>query len=418
MVKRFSISFILLGFCLSLLAQTTKTGVLVVGNTTGGLAAAVQSARSGAKTIYLPQSLSISARFSEEDLPYLEKIKNHYALKVKKRSRQTDSIISSKIRLDQASKLIKEISDTVKNLSLNYNNAIDQIKKDGKGWEVRLKGGQKIKSDVVVDATENLSITSMLKIDVKKTMAIPGTAKNLFDNKLYRSTVALGFQEEANNERSVSTIPLGSLIPQGFENFIIVPQKIGQFRPLSMSAGQAAGTIASYCAFFNTTTKNISVRVVQGELLAYDALLFPYSDIESNDPNFLAFQRMGLSGLIRPKIGKDGNLNKIRFDTAGTISAVELRSPMKEFYTRSQIWFADNRNATLSIGDAISLFMFTASRGEELKKEIEEGWKVSFKLNSDFDIKRNITRKEFAILADRYLQPYNVRVDLAGNLLQ
>ena len=418
MIKRLSISFILLGFCLSLLAQTTKTGVLVVGNTPGGLSAAVQSARSGAKTIYLPQSLSISARFSEEDLPYLENIKNHYALKVKKRSRQTDSLIASKIRLDQASNLIKEISDTIKNLSLNYNNAIDQIKKDGKGWEVRLKGGQKIKADVVVDATENLSITSMLRIDVKKTMAIPGTGKNLFDNKLYRSTVALGFLEEANNERSVSTIPLGALIPQGFENFIMVPQKIGQIRPLSMSAGQAAGTIASYCAFFNTTTKNINVRVVQGELLAYDALLFPYSDIELNDPNFLAFQRMGLSGLIRPKIEKDGNLNKIRFDTAGTISATELRSPMKEFYTRSQIWFADNRNATLSIGDAISLFMFTASRGEELKKEIEEGWKVSFKLNSDFDIKRNITRKEFAILAERYLQPYNVRVDLAGNLLQ
>ena len=249
-------------------------------------------------------------------------------------------------------------------------------------------------------------------------MAIPGTGKNLFDNKLYRSTVALGFQEEANNERSVSTIPLGTLIPQGFENFIMVPHKIGQIRLLSMSAGQAAGTIASYCAFFNTTTKNINVRVVQGELLAYDALLFPYSVIELNDPNFLAFQRMGLSGLIRPKIEKDGNLNKIRFDTAGTISATELRSPMKEFYTRSQIWFADNRNATLSIGDAISLLMFTASRGEELKKEIEECWKVSFKLNSDFDIKRNITRKEFAILAERYLQPYNVRVDLAGNLLQ
>lgn len=418
MIKRLSISFILLGFCLSLLAQTTKTGVLVVGNTPGGLAAAVQSARSGAKTIYLPQSLSLSARFSDEDLPYLENIKNHYALKVKKRSRQTDSIISSKIRLDQASNLIKEISDTIKNLSLNYNNAIDQINKDGKGWEVRLKGGQKIKADVVVDATENLSITSMLRIDVKKTMAIPGTGKNLFDNKLYRSTVALGFLEEANNERSVYTIPLGALIPQGFENFIMVPQKIGLIRPLKMSAGQAAGTIASYCAFFNTTTKNINVRVVQGELLAYDALLFPYSDIELKDQNFLAFQRIGLSGLIRSKIEKDQNLNKIRFDTAGTITAVELRSPMKEFYTRSQIWFADNRNATLSIGDAISLFMFTAARGEELKKEIEEGWKVSFKLNSDFDLNRNITRKEFAILADRYLQPYNVRVDLAGNLLQ
>src|SRR5690606_23450380 len=115
---------------------------------------------------------------------------------------------------------------------------------------------------------------------------------------------------------------------------------------------------------------------------------------------------------------KEGNINKIKFDTAGTITAEELRAPMKEFYTRSQIWFADNKADTLSIGDAISLFMFTAARGEELKKEIEEGWKVSFKFNSSFDMKRNITRKEFGILADRYLQPFNVRVDQAGNLMR
>jgi hypothetical protein len=115
---------------------------------------------------------------------------------------------------------------------------------------------------------------------------------------------------------------------------------------------------------------------------------------------------------------KEGNINKIKFDTTTTITAGEIKSPMKEFYTRSQIWFADNKADTLTIGDAISLFMFTATRGEELKKEIEEGWKVSFKFSNKFDMKRNITRKEFGILADRYLQPFNVRVDPAGNLLR
>lgn len=410
MTRRLSTLFILIGTCISLQAQTTKTGVLVIGNTPTAVAASIQSARSGAKTIYLPQSLSLNVIFSEDDLPFIKNIRNHYSLKERRRSKATDSIIALPILLKQASNLIKSISDSVKNLSINYNNAVDDIKKDGKGWEIRLKGGQKIKADVVVDATENLSIAAMLRIDAKKARVISGNSTNPFENKLYRSSVALGYLEDS----SPFTIPMGTLIPQEIENFIIIPKQTGKIKLSKMSAGQAAGTIASYCAFFNTSTKNINVRVVQSELLAFDGILIPYSDIERKDPNFLAFQRLGLSGLI-----KSGLTNgKIHFDTAGLVKAEDLRSSMKEFYTRSQLWFADNKKDTLSIDDAIRLFKFIANRGNELNKEIEEGWKVSFKLNSSFDPKRNICRKEFGILADKYLQPYNIRVDISGNLLR
>ena len=156
------------------------------------------------------------------------------------------------------------------------------------------------------------------------------------------------------------------------------------------------------------------MRVVQGELLAFDALLMPFADIELKDPNFLAFQRLGLSGLLKSSFSN----GKIQFDTAGLVRAEDLRGSMKEFYTRSQLWFADNKKDTLTINDAISLFKYIANRGNELEKEIEEGWKVSFKLNNIFDPKRNINRKEFGILADKYLQPYNIRVDLSGNLMR
>ncbi len=410
MIRRISCFFILLITCITLRAQTTKTGVLVIGNTPAAVAAAIQSARSGAKTMYLTYSLSVSPIFSEEDLSFIKGIKNHYSLKERKRSKTKDSIIAMPVLLNQASNLIKGISDTVNNLTINNNNVVDEIKKDGKSWEIRLKGGIKIKADVVVDATENLSIASMLRIDTKKTMIITGNTINPFENKLYRSSVTLGYQESG----SFFTIPMGALIPQAEENLIIIPKQSGKVRLSKMSAGQAAGTIAAYCAFFKTSTKTINVRVVQGELLAFGALLIPYSDIELKDPNFLIFQRLGLSGLI-----KSGFTNgKIQFDTAGLVRAEDLRSSMKEFYTRSQLWFADNKKDTLTINDAISLFKFIANRGNELNKEIEEGWKVSFKLNSIFDPKKNINRKEFGILADKYLQPYNIRVDLSGNLMR
>ena len=187
MTRRISSFFILLITCFSLQAQIIKTGVLVIGNTPSAVAASIQSARSGAKTMYLTESLSVSAIFSQEDLPFIKNIKNYYSMKERRRSKATDSIIALPILLNQAPNLIKGISDTVKNLTINNNNAIDEIKKDGKSWEIRLKGGQKIKADVVVDATENLSIASMLRIDTKKTMVITGNINNPFENKLYRS---------------------------------------------------------------------------------------------------------------------------------------------------------------------------------------------------------------------------------------
>ena len=416
MIKYFFSIIILITISSSLPAQTVKTGVLVVGNTAGSISAAIQSARSGAKTLLLTQTPTINIEFTAGDITYLQKIQNHYKVKNNKINSSKEQASEPKMTLDQYSKLIKSTIDTTKNLTVTLNAGINKIEKDGKGWEIRLKNGQKVKAAVIVDATENLSVSSILRIDPNKTMLNTAVTANPFDTKLYRSTVATGYSGE-NSLRSVSLIPMGALIPAGVENFIIVPKSTNPVKPARMSAGQAAGTIASYCAFFKTTTKNINVRAVQTELLIFDAELIPFSDIKVSDPNFPAFQRMGVSGLLKPAIVREGEHNVIKFDTAGTISATQLRAPMREFYSRSQIWFADNKKDVMTIDDAISLFMFTATRGDELKKEIEEGWKESFKFNSNFDLERPITRKEFAILADRYLQPFNIRVDFTGNLL-
>lgn len=418
MVKYFFSVIVLFVTSLSLSAQTIKTGVLVIGNTAGSIAASIQSARSGAKTVLLTQTPQISADLSAEDLSYLEKIRDQYLLKTRKKSETKDSAAALDPNMTKAqySLLVKSITDTTKNLTVTLNSSLEKIEKDGKGWEIRLRGGQKIKADAVVDATENLLIASILRIDPNKTMTTQTAAPELFEGKLYRSTVATAYSGTGMS-RSVCPIPLGAMIPAGVDNFIIVPKSNNTVTPVNMSAGQAAGTIASYCAFFKTVTKNINVRVVQGELMAFGAELIPLADIKRSDPNFLAFQRMSVSGLLKPSLTKEDDHTVIKFDTAGTISSEQLRAPMREFYSRSQIWFADNKMEAMTIEDAINLFMFTATRGDELKKEIEEGWKESFNFDTKFEPKRQITRKEFAVLADRYLQPFNIRVDFAGNLL-
>lgn len=411
-----TISFIILAvISLSLSAQTLKTGAVIIGNTPGSVAASIQSARSGAETTLITQTPAIDPDFTTEDLEYLGKIQNHYKLKSRKKNAPADTLFDVNITKDQYTRLIKGITDTTKNLKVIVNSGVAKIEKDGKGWEIRLKNGQKIKATVIVDATENLSIASMLRIDANKTL-MPLTNAPLFESKLYRSTVAISYTG-TDDARSVAPMSLGEFIPAGVENFIIVPKATANVKPVKMSVGQAAGTIAAYCAFFKTTTKSINVRIVQGELLAFDSQLIPFSDITTKDPNFMAFQRMAVSGLLKPSLVKVNNHTEIKFDTLGTISTQQLRAPMREFYSASQIWFLDNTSDKMTVEQVISLLKVTARRGNELTAEIEEGWNKSFKLNGKFDLKKVITRKEFAILAEKYLTPFNVRVDFAGNLL-
>jgi hypothetical protein len=90
---------------------------------------------------------------------------------------------------------------------------------------------------------------------------------------------------------------------------------------------------------------------------------------------------------------------------------------MKSFYSRSQIWFADHRSEKLSIREGIDLLMYTATRGEELRREIERGWKTNLGFSSAYEASRPLNRKEFAILLDAYLQSFSVKVNLEGQLL-
>lgn len=410
------LSFIILGFMsFSLPAQTVRTGVLVIGNNAGSIAASIQSARSGAKTMLLTESVALQPDLTAENLSYLERIVNHY--RIKTQSGGQDTSLNLSMGAEQYIKLIKSIIDTTKNLSLSLNSAINRIQKSGKGWDIRMKNGQRIKADVLVDATEKLSIASILGINTN----IPLSGENalatpVFESTLFRSTVARAYKIQGEKQ-IFYPLSIGDFIPAGTETFVFIPLSTNHLKQVAMSAGQAAGTIASYCAFFKTTTKNINVRLLQGELFVFDAELIPMEDINRDDPNFLAFQRMAASGLLRPSFSEAGNKISLRFDTAGAVTAAEIRAPMKEFYSRSQIWFADHQIDTLTIEDTVHLLMFTATRGEELTKEIEAAWKESFKFNTIFDPKRPISRKEFTILADTYLQPFNVRINFRGKLL-
>lgn len=400
-----------------LAAQTIKTDVTVVGGSPAGISAGVQAARSGVKTLILEEGNSLSASFTAADLLALERIRDHYIYLRNATSGQTDSVKRPAV-LPGDTALAKRMTDTIKNLTVMLNNSIRKIEKDGKGWEIKLQNGRTIKTDVVIDATRTHSLAQLLKIETAKTVIQVNNWLNTPAStpRMFRTTFASGMKT-GSGKSGRYLIPAATLMPAGFENIFLVPNEVDQLHPEPMLAGQAAGAAAAFCAYFKTTSKNLNVRVTQGELLAYDARLIPYSDIEFSDRHAVALQHIGLTGILKAKTTLRDNMEVFEFDTAGTVSTDELRLPMKEYYSRSQIWFPDRKKDSLSIEDAVNLMMFIATRGEELRREIEAGWKSSFKFSGIYDPKRAINRREFAVLTDAYLQPFNRRIDLSGNLL-
>lgn len=399
-------------------AQIIRTDVVVAGGTESGIAAAIQSAHSGVKTLYIVGGKDLADSISQnEDTLFNAGILNDL-LKMTLKAR-TDSVTGIVNQFSQIALLdaFRGWTDTIKNLTILRNNEIKKIEKSGKGWDIKLKDGKSVKTNVTVDATINGNIAAKagIPIDQKtgyyKTLApLDQDIEHLYDSRLYRTSA--GF---VNSSNKIFTVPLGSLVAAGEENFIIAGQMAtpgSSKKPANMMIGQAAGASAAYCSFFKTSSNNLGVRAIQAELFLYKSSLIPFEDIKYADSNFAAIQHIAATGLLKGKAVQ----GKLMFLPDSLVSAEDVRLPMREFYSRSQIWFADNKINKLTLGDLLSMIKFNASRGEELNTEVEKAWKKSFKFSGEYDLNHLVTRREFAVLADTYLKPFNVRVDIRGNL--
>jgi hypothetical protein len=389
-------------FCLGAhtgFAQKLRTDVCVYGNSVAALAAGIQAARSGVQTLLISSSdswidqttladwenASIASGLGTELLKKYTQVEKHKVLKA-------DSLLQS----------IKALADTVKNLKIISASTIKEIKESGKGWELNLKGGQKIKTLILVDGDTNHALLKQLGLKPSASSSIAFDV----DNPLIKTSVTILGPN--------SILPLQSLVVEKQANIVCIPSEVSAFAQLN--AGQAAGATAAYCAFFKTTTEQLNVRLIQGELLTYKATLLPFKDIQQGDSNFVALTHVALTGLLNSGIKQKegayqwmGNQN---------VHADEIKVSMKKLYSRSQIWFADHADLTdLSIGDAISLITYTATRGAELKLEIERGWKSTLGLAGSFNENRKVSRNEFAVLLEAYLQPFATQVDLQGELI-
>lgn len=381
-------------------SQTLKSGVLVVGASPSGIAAAIQAAHSGVKTVLIDEGPIASVELSQKDREDAYGIPKELLNKIEKLQKypvKSSQTLSS----EYLGTVLKDWTDTIKNLTVIRNSTISSVKKAGKDWEIRIPNNT-IKTDIVVDATIGRKIADLVGLKDSANSEDSLT----YAYQLYRTSVAVPLKPST----VPATIPLKFFL-SSFKNFVYATPNTNADQ-YNYASGQAAGAIAAYCAFFKTTTDKVNIRLIQSELMTYKSRLIEFADLAVLDSNVLAFQKLALTGIIK---GRESEKHLYIYPDS-SISTDDIRDPVKEYYSRSQIWFLDNRAEKITMEQLLSLIKFTAQRGAELNKEVEQGWKTSFKLPDSFDLRRPVTRREFTVLFDRYLRPFDVLVDQNGRL--
>ena len=202
----------------------------------------------------------------------------------------------------------------------------------------------------------------------------------------------------------------------GNRKSVLPANKNIQYLPLQLTLGQGAGTVAAYCAFFKTTTNNLNVRIIQGELLDFKGYLLPFTDISPKDPDWRAIQQVCATGLIKGILHIKRNDSEFLFKPDSLVSTAEIKPVLIEIYTRAFLWFNKEKpGERFTLGNLVSFISdYTLTDPQVLKFRIKRDWKSLYKFKTDFDLNRQITRREFAVLANKFLNPFARTVDLNG----
>jgi len=186
-----------------------------------------------------------------------------------------------------------------------------------------------------------------------------------------------------------------------------------------MALGQGAGAIAAFCVFFKTTTQHLNVRIIQGELLDYKCYLVPFTDITQKDPHFRAVQQVGASGLLKGILKTTGTGTELQFAPNDIVTTEEVKPILNDLYTRAFLWFNKEKpGAQFTLGNMVSLISdYTLTDPKILQISLQKAWSNQFKLPGELDLSRPITRLEFSVLANKYLNPFAKRVDLNGSVV-
>lgn len=441
MLKKLLLIVLLLK-CSAGFAETIRTDVLVVGGGASGVAAAIQSARSNVKTMLIEQGPRLGGSMTSGGMCTLEGNRNLasgiYA-EFREHIRQFyklrpgyDTTRNAPLVFEPATgaAILKKMTDTVKNLTVKMNSPFNAIKKDGTGWIVTATIGGKpvtIKAKLVVDATDLGDVVSavgfkggeMVRMVLNYMYTFYPPEKS--GSQLYRTSIAVGdaLPGKKSPPPAAYCIPLSAVVVKDRENLLITGEAVGLTDPaVQMALGQGVGATAAYCVFFNTTTKNLRPRIIQGEILDHKGMLVPFADIKTTDRDYRAIQQIGATGLLQGIQKVSGNNAQVLFMPDTLVRTAEIKPFLNEIYSRSFLWFNREQPGELfTIANLLSYVSeMTLRDPENLQNGFQKTWKTYYHFPTDFNPNRPVTRREFAVLANRFLNPFSRKIDISGRL--
>ncbi len=374
-------------------AQTLKTDVLVIGNGDAAYAASFQSFKSGVKTILLTQKEQlIVANKPQSLLSFYQRF-----LKRETENAQSQNLPKPKKDKKNPSKIAV---DSTLLLNVINNSPYNEIKRSGSGWELKLNKDLSIRAKVLIMADMPDKLIATLKVSTLNPASL--SPLNYAEN-LYRTSIASIAAKGAN------FLSLYNLLIPDQENLIYIPSD-------SYETGTAAGATAACAVFFDTKTSLANLKRIQGELLSYKHALMPFEDVKAVDSNWLALQKVGITGIIKAEL-KEG---KAFFNPEHEVSYDEIKQPIKDYYYKAQIWFDDHQNVPINLENTISMVCYVGNKSvDATKAELQKKWNKNYRFSSKYDLKKVLTKREFATIINEYLEPFDkVNVDKTGRVIR
>ncbi len=404
----------------ALAQKTKKPQLLVYGSEMVAFATALQGAKSSVPTVWVTESEQLlpeltTDRVSIENLLHLDGgIWMELVMEIglsKIRNDSLATVIKQDINPQLAKNALDRILSRYNNLTIIKAQTVQSIKRNKKDWQVVLGNKQRFQVRSIVDASKDQSL--MAFAGNENLVAKPGKILPIGEWSLEQSRTLLASGQSGDAVYGVSLSPLLFLEKDNFFHLLGVQQLLGEdvnTMPLKANIGQALGATAGYVTFFKTSTDKIDVRKLQTELLTYGARIVPYQDVLIDDPHLNAMQRIGLSGVLKGHV--EGNLFYLEKERQVTFEEVE--PIFNQLYSRSQLWFADNKGDFFTWKSFLSLIKFVGLKGDEIEKQIEREWSTKLKFEGQFDQEAFVNRYQFATILDRYASPYVKAVNQEG----
>lgn len=257
------------------------------------------------------------------------------------------------------------------------------------------------------------------------------------ENSLYRTGIAVGDYPVDHHHGAYSnysnlpkldfypvpsySVPLGSLIPKNIDNFIVIEKSISvsnlvngtsRLQPVVLQIGQASGVLASLAILKKKNINQIKLREVQLEILKNGGYILPYVDVDSEDLNFISYQKIGACGILRSEGLNIGWENKTLFYPNYKLEKNDIYLDDWKMFKSEKIAFPEK----MTIKNILHWIYKIKEEPSLNQINYYEVWK---NLNlTDFDLERTVTRGEFSVLLDKIIDPFSkVDIDYYGNLI-